>query len=160
MKNVILAIAFLLSIGAYTQNRPETPGVFVRVFDMQGKKIGKGKVLAITEDTLHLNRKREAVDIPVERIGSIKTKHSAGNNIAIGAAVGASTMAVIGAASADPDAWILGYTAGEGAAGGAILGGAAGAALGGITILFKRSRKYEINGDKEKLEAFKKAVSR
>ncbi len=154
MKNLILVITLILSINVCAQNGLENTNVFVRVYDLQGKKISKGKILSISETSLQLNRKGESMNIPVESIGSIKTKRSAGNNVLFGAATGATTMAILGAATADPDAWIFGYTAGEGAATGALLGGTAGAAIGGITILFKNSKSYEINGDKVKLKAF------
>jgi len=154
MKNLILVITLILSSNVCAQNGLENTNVFVRVYDLQGKKISKGKILSISETSLQLNRKGESMNIPVESIGSIKTKRSAGNNVLFGAATGATTMAILGAATADPDAWIFGYTAGEGAAAGALLGGTAGAAIGGITILFKNSKSYEINGDKVKLKAF------
>jgi prolipoprotein diacylglyceryltransferase len=48
----------------------------------------------------------------------------------------------------------FGYTAGQGAVGGAFAGGIIGAVIGGITILFKNSKSYEINGDKVKWTAF------
>lgn len=159
MKNVILAIALILSMNVFAQTGSEISNVFIRVYNLEGKKIAKGKILSILGSSIQLTRKNELQEIPLNRIGSIKTKHSAGNNVLIGTAVGASVMAVAGASTAEPDEF-LGYTAGEGAAGGAILGGAAGAAFGGITILFKRSRKYVINGDKEKLKAFKEGISR
>ena len=158
MKNLIFAITLILGINVCAQNVYENTNVFVRVYDLQGKKISKGKILSISETSLQLNRKGESVKIPVISIGSIKTKHSAGNNVLVGAAIGATSMAILGAATADPDAW-FGYTAAEGATGGALFGGATGAAIGGITVLFKNSKSYEINGDKEKLKAFKELTN-
>ena len=158
MKTLIFIITLILSINVCAQNEFENTDVFVRVYDLQGKKIGKGKILSISETSLQLNKKGNSLTVPLANIGSIKTKHSGGNNVLIGAATGAAVMAVLGAATADPDAWILGYTAGEGAAAGAILGGTAGAAIGGITILFKNSKSFEINGELEKLLAFKEMI--
>ena len=158
MKNLIFAITLILGINVCAQNAYENTNVFVRVYDLQGNKIGKGKILSISESSLQLNRKRESVEIPVSSIGSIKTKRSAGNNVLIGAVTGATTMAILGAATADPDAWICCNTAAEGATAGALVGGTVGAAIGGITILFKNSKSYEINGDKAKLKAFKEMI--
>ena len=158
MKNLIFAITLLLSFNIYAQEKFDKANIFVRVYNLQGKKIGKGKILSISETSLQLNRNRKSVKIPVRSIGSIKTKHSAGNNVLVGAATGATTMAILGTATADPGAGILAYTAGEGAAAGALLGGTAGAAIGGITILFKNSKSYEINGDMEKWKAFKEMI--
>ena len=157
MKNLIFAITLILGINVCAQNGFENTNLFVRVYDLQGNKIGKGKILSISETSLQLNRKGESVEIPVSSIGSIKTKRSAGNNVLIGAVIGATSMAILGTATADPDdGW--GWTAAEGAAGGALGGALGGAAIGGITILFKNSKSYEINGDKAKWKAFKEMI--
>ena len=158
MKILIFAITLILSINVCAQNGFENTYVFVRVYDLQGKKIGKGKIFSISETSLQLNRKGESVKIPVSSIGFIKTKHSEGNNVLVGAVIGATTMGIFGAITAEPDAIILGYSASEGAAAGAIGGGIAGAAIGGITILFKNSKSYIINGDKGKWKAFKEMI--
>jgi hypothetical protein len=158
MKNLIFVITLIFSVNVYAQNRFENTNVFVRVYDSLGKKISKGKILSISDTSLQLNRKGESLEILVSSIATIKTKRSAGNNVLVGATIGATSMAILGAATADPDAWILGYTAGEGAGAGALLGGTAGAAIGGITILFKNSKSYEINGDMEKWKAFKEMI--
>jgi len=66
-------------------------------------------------------------------------------------------MAILGTASADPEAF-LGWTAGEGVVLGVILGAPAGAAIGGITALFKNSSTYIIDGDLVKWKAFSEIV--
>lgn len=69
-------------------------------------------------------------------------------------------MAILGAASADPDAWILGYTAAEGATAGALLGGTTGAAIGGITILFKNSKTFIIDGEESNWKTFQQMTNK
>lgn len=159
MKNLFFAIALLLSISISAQEGTEKANVFVRVYDLQGEKISKGNILSISDTLLQLKGKREPIKIAVRSIGSIKTKHSGGNNILIGAVSGGVFMAIIGAATADPDAFILGYTASEGAALGVFLGAPIGAAIGGITVLLKKSRSFEINGDELKLKEFKETIT-
>jgi len=158
MKNLIFAITLLLSINICAQNELENRNVFVRVYDFQGKKIGKGNIFSISDSYLQLNWKRASVKIPVSSIGSIKTKRSAGNNVLLGATVGATSLAILGGATASPDDYIFGYTATEGVVGGVVVGGTAGAVIGGITIVFKKSKSYEINGDKLKLKTFKELI--
>ena len=162
MKNLIFVITIIFSVNVYAQNPNDTvrteiqnTNAFVRVYDLQGKKIGKGRILLISESSLQLNN----YDIiPVSSIGFIKTKRSAGNNVLVGTLVGAAPMAILGAMTADPDALIFGYTAADGAAGGALLGGIAGAAIGGISILFKNSQTYIISGNKELWQSFKESI--
>lgn len=158
MKYLIVAITLLLSINLCAQNEFQNTKVFVRIYDLQSKKIAKGKIVSISETAVQLANKGETIDIPLSSIGAIKTKRSAGHNVLVGAGSGATAIAILGAATADPDDWLFGYTAGEGAAAGALLGGTAGAAIGGLTILFKNSKSYDINGDKVKLEAMKASI--
>ena len=76
----------------------------------------------------------------------------------IGASVGAGAMAILGAATADPDAALFAYNAGEGAAIGTLFGGTVGGMVGGVTTLFKKSKSYEINGNQEKWKAFSEII--
>jgi len=158
MKNLFFAIALILSIHISAQEGTEKANIFVRVYDLQGKKISKGNILSISDTSLQLKGKREPMKITVNSIGLIKTKQSAGNNVLIGALSGASFFGLLGAVTADPDALILGYSAGEGAAAGAFIGGTAGATIGGITALFKNSKSYKINGDELKWKEFKETI--
>ncbi|MDV7139536.1 hypothetical protein R3X28_11645 [Maribacter sp. TH_r10] len=158
MKNLIFVIMLVLSSHTYAQSASETTNIYLRVFDMQGKKIGKGKMLSMLKTSLILSRNGEPVEIPVSNIGSIKTKRSGGNNMLIGASVGAGAMAIVGAATADPDAALFAYNAGEGAAIGTLFGGTVGAMVGGVTTLFKKSKSYEINGNQEKWKAFSEII--
>ena len=155
MKNLIFTITLILSINLCAQNEfKKNTNIFVRVYDLEGRKIAKGKILSISETSLHLYRKGESVKVMVNGIGSIKTKHSAGNNVLVGATTGATIMAILGAAVPP----IFSLTAIDLAAAGVLVGGTAGAVIGGITNLFKNSKSYEINGDMEKWKAFKKMI--
>ena len=147
-----MALFFLLmfSIKNYAQSETDNINIFVQVYNMAGKKINKGHVLFATETLLGLKKEEKTTKINVTDIGYVKTKRSAGYNVLIGS--------VIGASSSDPDAMIFGYTAGEGAAMGSILGKSVGAAVGGITALFKNSRTYIIDGDLVKWKAFSEMI--
>ena len=160
MKNLIFLIALTLSINISAQNELKNSNIFVRVFDLQGKKINKGKIFSISETSLQLIKKGENIKINFSSIGSIKTKRSAGNNLLIGAGVGATTLGIIMARPAE-DGWSGdGYSASEGALGGVVLGGISGTAIGGITILFKNSKSYLINGDLSKWKAFQDMITK
>lgn len=165
MRNLIFAISLILTINVCAQNRFENAKVFVRVYNLQGKKIGKGKIITISPTSIQINSKlspqlngnRELVEIPVDSIGTIKTKHSEGNNILVGAAIGAVTGAIIGAVTTSPesaDDLFFPISKEEAAVAGVVLGGIAGGGFGAISILFKNSEFYEINGDMIKWVAF------
>lgn len=146
----------LLILLSYKVNAQKS--IFVRVYDLTGKKINKGHVITATDTSLQLEGKSTPVDIPVRRIGFIKTKHSMGNNLLIGSVIGATTLAILGVATAEPDKEIMGYTEGEGAAAGALIGLPIGVAIGRITIAFKNSKTYSINGDIPKWNAFQSLI--
>ena len=153
MKNLIFAITLILGTNVCAQNIFENNNVFVRVYDLQGKKISKGNILSISDSLLLLKGKREPMKIATRSIGLIKTKHSGGNNVLKGALIGATGLAILMVATAGEEGTY--HDAAGGAAAGVFVGGIFGAAVGGVTSLFKNSKTYEINGDKEKWEAFK-----
>lgn len=147
---LILIIAFFaINSGSIGQDLG-----FVRILDANGTKIAKGKVVSVTDSILQIRRNGEEIEVPVSDIAVLKTKRSVGNNIAIGAGVGAATLAILGVASADEDAYIFGYNETEGAMAGLLLGAPMGAAVGGLTALLKGSRTFDIGGDGAKMKAF------
>ena len=149
-----LCFTLLLSSNLFSQESTRTKKLFVRVYDLEGKKIGKGHIVSLADSILQLKRGAKSVQFNVKDIGIIKTKRSAGHNILIGTAIGATTFAILGAASADPDAWIFAYTAAEGAAAGALVGSLGGAAIGGASVAFKKSLTYPIDGNMDKWKIF------
>lgn len=153
----LLTLIFLISFAwsAYAQK-----SIFVRVFDFKGNKIYRGQVFTVTDSSLSLVGKKAPINIPVSSIGSIKTKHSIGNNILIGSIIGAATVGIIGAASADPDEFFYPTTPAEGALGGIIIGAPLGAAIGGLTYVFKNADFFSINGDLAKWKEFQSFILR
>jgi hypothetical protein len=147
----IFTIIVLLSLSCTVRAQKS---IFVRVYDLTGKKINKGHLLAATDTSLLLEGTTTPANIPVHNIGFIKTKRSGGNNVLTGSIIAVSTMAIVGAVTSDPNAGFLAYNAGEGAAGGALIGLPFGAAIGGLTILLKNSKTYVINGDMKNWKVF------
>ena len=152
----LFTFLFLVSIGYQVCAQK---AIFVRVYNLNGKKINTGRVLAATDSSLQLKMEsRDTVNISINTIGRIKTKRSAGHNVLMGSLASAGAFAIYGIATADPDEF-LGYTAGEGALAGVVLGIPVGAAIGGITVLFKKSGTFVINGDIKKWKAFHSYIS-
>ncbi|WP_417370112.1 hypothetical protein [Gelidibacter japonicus] len=155
MKHVSLALALILSLHLCAQNSLEKTNAFVRVYDSLGQKISKGKVMSITDTSLFIRRKGKTVEIPATRISYLTTKRSPGHNILMGAVIGGTSMAIAGAAAATPGDGFIEWNAGEGLAAGLLVGGTAGAAIGGITVFFKNAVTYTINGNLDTWKAFK-----
>jgi len=126
---------------------------FIRVYDTRGHKIAKGNVVdgSSTDSVLVIERGNSIDTVPIQKISYIKTKHSFGNNILIGTAIAAPTLAIISVIGNQPcDNCFFSTTDGEAAAGGFIVGAAAGAVIGAITGVFKNSKTGIINGDMQK----------
>ena len=70
----------------------------------------------------------------------------------VGSIIGTTTLGVLGAINGDTE------TTAEGAAYWAIAGLPLGAAFGALTIPFKNSKHYLINGDPEKWKAFRSKI--
>jgi hypothetical protein len=153
-----MKLFYLILFISFSYKLSAQKSTFVRVYNLTGQKIYKGDVLMVTDSSLQLKVKSTPINIPVRDIGSIKTKRSAGHNILIGSIAGASSMAIVGVVTADPEEF-LGYTAGEGFAAGLLLGAPPGAVIGGITALLKKSLTYLIDGDIMKWKVFQKSIS-
>lgn len=162
LKYMLFFIILLGSVIASAQDKNSNKMLFVRIYDFEAKKINKGKLFAVNDTLLLLKKGQKLVEVNVRDIGFIKTKRSAGNNVLTGAMIGAGTSSVIGVASINPDdGFIIDTTpnsVGDALAVGVIFGGFTGATIGGITILFKNSKTFLINGDKLKLREFKESV--
>lgn len=157
MKNLFFAIAVLLCVTVFAQEGTIKNTLFVRVYNLEGVKMNKGKVLTVNDTILQLLKNKETVTIDVRTIGKIKTKRSGGNNVLTGALIGFTLGAIIGVASADPDAW-FGYTASEGATGIGLVGAVLGSGIGAAIITSKNSKSYIINGDISKWKVFEEMI--
>ncbi|MBF2708469.1 hypothetical protein [Flavobacterium soyangense] len=161
MKNLLFAIAMLLCSTIYAQKEVAKNSLFIRVYNLEGDKMNKGKVLSVNDTILQLQEKNGSVDIDIRTIGFIKTKHSAGNNMLFGSLIGLTVGVIFGVATSDPnpDEVFFGYSASEGGTGFGLIGAILGTGVGGTTALFKNSKSYIINGDTSKWKVFEKMIS-
>ena len=163
MKKVILLLSLLCWINLLAQESTKNEAQFVRVFDLDGKKIGKGHIYTMTDSILVLKKKESSKKISMRGIGKIKTKHSGGHNFLVGAASGVLVGAILGAVNPPTEdqggtfTW-AGGSAGEELTSGIATGVFFGTIIGGISALFKNSKTYNIDGNSEKWKDFIEAV--
>lgn len=158
IKIILMSISLLFVVNGFSQKSNKK--TFVRVYNLEGKKINKGYIHSVNNEILVLRRGNNLkIETEVKSIGKIKTKRSGGHNVLMGSAVGASLGAVLGVSTADPDAWIFGYSKGEGAIGFGTLGALGGAAVGGVAAGVKNTETFVINGQKENWKLFKERLS-
>jgi hypothetical protein len=160
---ILLSIVLILSLNIHAQKNTNKKQVFLRVYNLEGKKISKGRVVFINDSILALKAINQNLEIKVEHIGFIKTKKSGGHNVLIGALTGAALGALSGATlfePSPPDALIFSLSREDNATIGLIIGAAAGTAVGGATILAKKSKTFIINGDYSKWNDFREIMSK
>jgi len=168
---VLISLFVMLSLNLFAQKNTNPKKVFLRVYNLEGKKTGKGNIIFINDSILGLNKNGTQEKISSNNIGSIKTKRSGGHHILVGSLVGGGLLAIIGGTTSKEETktgdggWLFGeyeYTTGispgTGAAIGGISGLIAGAAVGSITGAFKNSETYIIDGDIRKWLNFKEKI--
>lgn len=153
MKNLIFVFTLIFSFSIQSQEDWNGSELFIRVYNLQGEKIAKGKIKSFSDTILQLSRKSKIVNISYDEIGSIKTKRSIGNNILIGASIGGSSLAILGVSVGETGSYVSGGS-GSNAAIGLFAGGFFGGIIGGTTAFFKKSDTFIINGDKLEFNQF------
>jgi hypothetical protein len=157
MKLIILLLAISLTCSMFAQKK-----LFVRVYNLHGKKVTKGRVLSVTDTTLELNEGSITETIPAQNIGTIRTKHSMGQSIFFGALAGTATGAIIAAAKVQPDNSdpnSIEVISPEVEAGALIfLGLLGGTIVGTIVGAAKDSQEFIIHGDLNKWKSFRSLV--
>jgi hypothetical protein len=139
--------------------------LFVRVYNLHGKKINTGRVLSVTDSTVELDEVSHTGTIFVKDIGSIRTKHSMGHSILMGSLVGTATGAIIAAATthpakSDPNTYQIEIITPEEQAEAVIfLGFLGGTAVGAIAGAAKNSEHFLIHGDPTKWKSFEKLAA-
>jgi hypothetical protein len=156
MKYLLFTIALFLCVNITGQELPKKSKIFVRVYNNEGQKIAKGKILRITDEALILKKGSKSITIPTNEISHLKTKRTNGHNILIGGLVGAGIPVFGYALLYEGD-----NTGGWVTVASLILApivGAIGSGIGYITTLFKNSQYYSIQGDPIKWQGFKEAM--
>ncbi|MGW9686686.1 hypothetical protein [Flagellimonas sp. 2504JD1-5] len=159
MRVSFLAIALILSMNSFSQENSGNVGMFVRVFDLQGNKIAKGKIQLLSANELQLQTRKLSIKLPVNNIGKIKTGRSGGTNVGMGALAGASVGLVLGVAAGE-DGGLYGLSSTEGnTAAMSILGAMFGSVAGGLSTIFKKNQSFRIDGDIEKWNEFVETIT-
>lgn len=159
----IMSLVFILSINLHAQKRTNAKNIFLRVYNLDGKKMSKGHVVFINDSILGLNKGGKQVKVNSVDIGSIKTKRSGGHNVIIGASSGILLGAILGSVNPPMDSsggtftW-AGGSSGEEFTFGVTVGVISGTIIGGITSIFKNSETFIIDGDVKKWLLFKEMI--
>ncbi|MFK7834195.1 MAG: hypothetical protein AB8B52_13055 [Winogradskyella sp.] len=128
--------------------------IFLRVYNLEGKKIANAYLVNIDDSGLYVEVKDSLQLIPIAKIGKIKTKKSFGGNVLFGSLIGTTLglALIVGDAETGRSSVYSGEERIVAVAGGMFIGAAVGLGTG----LFKNSKVYQINGNAEVFQQFKK----
>lgn len=168
MKWILFFLLMTIGWELQAQDSSKVSNDFIRIYDLEGKKIGSGFVQSFTDSSMIIKKQEMTFLFLFENIGTIKTQRSAGNNILIGAVFGMVTLGVLG--------WVAGEKAGppiktdlgtftqeDTRPRNAVLGALAGAVIGGlggaVSLINRKSQEFEIGGEIEGWNAFKAGMT-
>ena len=156
MKKLFFVALSLIMINSFVQAQKKT---FLRLYGVAGNKFNKGVFAGATDSSIFIYKDSNKVEIPISRIGTIKTRRSSGHTILISASTGAVLLGILGVASGESkvnDGTIGGalhnaftVTPSEGLAQGLIIGGVLGTATGTIINIFRKKIHFTINGNRQ-----------
>lgn len=154
MKYILLTATLFLCVQLFAQALPKNSKTFVRVYNNEGQKIAKGRIIEVSENALILKKGSKSVTIPSNEIAYLKTKRTNGHNILVGglAGVGYSLYGVT-KSTANEDGWqALAFIIITPVA------TAIGGGIGYLTTIFKNSVHYSIQQDPIKWKGFKETM--
>ena len=154
MKNPIFILALVLSIGIHAQIHTHKSAIFIRVYNLQGQKIAKGKIFKVSDTIFGLIKNKKTSYHTYSQIGFVKTKHSEGNNVLMGATIGGASLAMLGILAGDGGGSYISGNSTSNAAIGLIGGSFLGSIIGVFTNIFKKSETIPINGDSLRFKEF------
>ena len=152
-KILIISLSLLCASFSYSQKTTSNKNTFIRLYNIEGKKIAKGKIVSLNDSIIQLKKNSKNTEVYIKEIGKIKTKRSKGHKVGMGGVIGASLGVVLGATYSKPG-MITGDSKGERIMTGVLLGAFGGTVLGLISAGTKNSKTFVINGNKENWNIF------
>ena len=103
-----------------------------------------------TDSSINVYKNKEKIEIPISKIGVIRTRRSTGHSIMVGAITGGVPLGILGAATGEepqPGSFFT-FTAGQQLKAGLVIGGILGAAVGSLIPGPKKRIVFIINGSR------------
>ena len=159
-KSVVTAFVLLFfSSVVCSQGELISKELFVRIYDAENIKIAKGFLSSVNDSGMVVLVKKKEVLVRTTRINTVKTRRSAGHNIGMGAMAGFGAGGIYGLLQEEGGSTFGSSSRGDDAIIYGTVGLMLGSVVGGLTALGKDSDSYLIEGDSEKLSAFRDAVN-
>ena len=96
MKNIFFLLVVIVMINSGVQAQKKT---FMRFYSDRGNKFEKGYFAGTTDSSIVVYKDTGKLEIPISKIGTIKTKRGLGHNILIIGSTGGVVLGIFGAAT-------------------------------------------------------------
>ncbi len=159
MKYLLLILFAVFFKQSYAQDSSSTKKIFVRLYNSNNEKIGKGYLLYGYDSLIEIKQHAALNTFPVQQVAYIQTRRSTGHSILTGAAIGTATGVILIGISAGADTQNSEGTSASFAE--ALAGVAApfvGAAIGGVAATFRKRETIIINGNTEQWKDARKKI--
>lgn len=147
MRIVIYTLFLILSYSTLAQNTPVTNAPrFVRVYDLDNKKIGKGVIIGLNDSALFVQQKNTVFRFPYTDIGQLKTKRSYVHDLFVSMGSSGTLFGVFGLMNYNENR-IGTVSRGQETTAGFVGGAMLGALVCSVYQIFKQDEKIKINGN-------------
>ena len=153
---MVLFFSFMLTcLGSMAQKN-----IFIRLYDVNGRKIGKGNLMPGTDSTIQVLHGKQTNMFSISRVGEIKTRRTFGHSVLIGTGVGVGlgTIGLVVAIIGDNSDNINGGEASFDIAVSSFAAPYAGALVGAVVAALTKRETFEINGDAGKWKTVKSGL--
>jgi len=147
-------ITFLVLFLFAGENIHAQKNIFIRLYDLNGKKIGKGNLLPGTDSTIDVLRGKRTNTFSISNVGGVKTKRTFGHSVLIGTGVGVGLATIgiaVSAIASNSNNEETSFDAGLIALGLPYAGAFVGTVVGAIT----KRRTFEIKGNADNWKPLK-----
>ncbi len=93
MRKVLYLLLLIIIFNSTLEAQKKT---YMRFYTVVGKKFESGFYGGSTDSSIAVYKNKEKIEIPVSKIGVIRTRRSLGHSILVGAAIGGVPLGLLG----------------------------------------------------------------
>ena len=149
MRSYFFLVFWLIGFSVLAQNTVLPTGPFIRIYNAEGKKIGKGRVITVSDSVLTFGSDYRGSSLPIQNIHTIKTKHSKGHLPLVLGISGFVAGATIAGINYNEDAILFGR--GFEMIGTGFIGALGTSSIGAIISGARKEEVFIVDGDIEKV---------
>ncbi len=154
MKTIWILITLMLALPVLDDLNAENKVLIVKVYNMDGVQLAKGKIDSVTQTDLYIKARSSKYVFGMDEVGIITTIRPAYTHILIGMLAGAVLLGIPISQS------LYIFSPGDIAWFGLLSGSVVGGSVGALTLIPRKPKTYQINGDPVAWGIFKADVQK